>query len=685
MQRATRYPTAALLTLLAACGAEPTTAPGDAAAPPPAPPMPALHGPIAELDAAMDRTASPCDDFYQYACGGWLATHAIPDDKPFTSRVAAIDDHSHDILRALLEDAARQPGSRIGDFYAACMDEPAIDAAGVTPLQPALAEISAVKDLQGAYEAAARLRAHGVEALMFAEMDADYREPSTNLLVLRQGGLGLPSRDFYLQGDEPSRTMLADYTRHIAAMLTLAGDHDQDADASAREIVALETTLARASLPLELLREVEQTYHKMSVATLSERTKLDWRRIFAAAGNATIAQVNVATPAFFTASREQLTRTRAATLRAYLRWQLIRASAEHLAGPIAAEGFRWTAAMTGQKAMPPRWRRCVDWTVAALPEQVGPEYVARAFAGDSKPTALAMIVGIEAAFAEGLGRLAWMDADTRARAQDKVAAIRNKIGFPDAWRTDTAGPFDRKDHFGNRRAALRAEVSRQIGKADRPVDREQWSSPVSVLNAYCNPLGPEIVFPAAILQPPLFSTELPMAVNFAAIGAIMGHELTHHFDDQGRKFNANGALAGWWTPAAQDGFAAATRCVVQQYDAYEVQPGLHVKGQQTLGENIADLGGLKYAHVAYMQWTKAHPEPPAIPGLGPEQLFFVAYAQTYCGKETPEVERVRILDDVHAPRRFRVIGPLVNSPAFAAAFACPVGAPMRPAQVCKVW
>lgn len=657
----------------------------------PTQPQPPLTGPIAEVAAAMDRSVAPCDDFFRHACGGWLASHEIPADRAFASRVAAMDDQTHELLHGLLEEAANQPGDdprrrQIGDFYAACMDQAAIDAAGTTPLQPALAEIAGVDDLQGALETAARLRMQGVEAFLFAEVEPDYRDPHTYLLGIRQGGLGLPGREFYLSTDEASRTLLGEYTQHVADMLALLGEPAADALASARQVVALETTLARASLPLEQLREVEQTYHRTTVAELRALTpKLDWSPVFAAMGNAGITAVNVATPEYFRQAAAQLARAPKSALRAYLRWQLLRAAADDLAGPIEAGSFAWTATLTGQKTMPPRWHRCVDRTVAALPEAVGPYYVERAFAGDSKRIALEMIVAVERAFEQGLGALEWMDEITRARARAKAAAITNKIGFPERWRDHSQITVTRTEHFTNVLTARRHEVTRQTRRAGGPVDREEWSAAPSVLNAYANPLGPEMVFPAAILQPPLFSTQLPMAVNFGAIGAIMGHEITHHFDDQGRKFTADGVLEGWWSDGARAGFEKAARCVVEQYDEYEVSPGLHVNGQQTLGENIADLGALKFAHAAYMQWAAQHPETSPIPGLSPEQLFFVAYAQTYCFKTTPQMERVRVLSDVHSPFQFRAIGPLTNSPEFAAAFACAEGAAMRPARTCRVW
>ncbi len=683
----------ALSLAFAACREEPKRPPADgrAEAPAPAATTPAPGGALAEIASAMDRSVGPCDDFYRYACGGWLATHEIPEDKPFTSRFALLDDRTHVVLHEVLVEAAERPGNdprrkQIGDFFAACMDQAAIDAAGTTPLRPALDEIARVVDRQSALEVAARLRMFGVEAFLFIELEPDYAAPTTEQPTIRQGGLGLPSRELYLQDDQPSRVTLEGYTRHVAAMLALVGEPGEDVATTAQEVVALETALARASLPLESLREVEQTYHPMSVAALGILTPgIDWPAVFAAAGNGGVARVNVATPEFFRIVGEQLGRTRPSQLRAYLRWQLLRASAEHLAAPIEAQSFAWTATLTGQRALAPRWRRCVDRTVAALPEAVGPVYVEVAFTGDSKPVALAMIVAIEQTFERGLADVAWMDEPTRAQARAKISAIRNKIGFPDRWRDHAAVRVDRRDYFGSLYSARAHELARQMQKAGRPVDPDEWHNPASVLNAYANPLGPEMVFPAAIMQPPLFSTDLPAAVNFGAIGAIMGHELTHHFDDQGRKFAANGALVSWWSDTSQRGFAAAASCVVRQYDGYTLGPKLQVNGQQTLGENIADLGGLKYAHAAYLQWAAQHPEPEPLPGLDAEQLFFVAYAQNYCSKQTPELERIHLLGDVHAPWRFRAVGPLVNSPAFAAAFACAEGTAMRPSEVCSVW
>lgn len=690
MSLVTRISQTLLWTTLAACGGRSTATPETPGAPPAAA-SPAPQGPLAEVYAAMDRSAAPCDDFYRYACGGWLARNEIPEDKPYTSKVAGIDDANHALLRTLLEAAAQDPGddarkAKIGDFYAGCMDQATIDAAGTTPLKPALAEIAKVRDVQSAYETAMRLQPYGAEAFMSSEIEPDYARPGINMITLRQGGLGLPSREFYVTDDAQTRELLARYTEHVAAMLVVIGDAPAAAAKSAKEIVALETMLARESLPLDQLRDVDSTYHRQPVAALRNLTPaLDWQRVFAAAGNAAVAEANPATPEFFRNTTVVLSKTKKEVLRAYLRWHLIHGAAEHLTAAIEAQAFAWTATLTGQRALAPRWRRCVDRTVEALPEAVGPYFVERTFAGRSKQTAIEMIVAIEQAFERGLDALPWMDEATRTRARAKARALRNMIGYPDAWRDYSQVQVDRKDYFGSVAAANRAEQQRNMLKVDKPVDPQEWFMPPSMLNAYTSPVGLEMVFPAAILQPPLFSTELPMAVNFGAIGSIMGHELTHQFDDQGSKFDEKGALTGWWTEAARAGFEAATRCVVAQYDAYEALPGLFVRGQQTLGENIADVGGLKYAHAAYVQWTKDHPERLPLGDLSGEQLLFVAFAQNYCGKETPQHEQMDVFGDVHSPRRWRAIGPLSQLPAFWSAFKCAEGTPMRPPKPCAVW
>jgi putative endopeptidase len=691
MPLVTRISQTLLVTALAACGGRSTATPEATGTAPTPVASPAPQGPLTEVYAAMDRSVAPCDDFYRYACGGWLARNEIPEDKPHTSKVAGIDDANHELLRTLLEAAAQDPGddarkAKIGDFYAGCMDQATIDAAGTAPLKSALAEIARVRDVQSAYETAMRLFPYGVEAFMSTEIEPDYKRPAINMVTLRQGGLGLPSREFYVTDDAQTRELLARYTEHVAAMLTVVGDAPAAAAKSAKEVVALETALAQASLPLEQLRDVDTTYHKQPVAEMRALTPaLDWQRVFAAAGNAAVKEVNPATPEFFRTTTALLAKTKQEVLRAYLRWHLIRGAAAHLTGTIEAQAFAWTTTLTGQRALAPRWRRCVDRTVEALPEAVGPYFVERAFAGRSKQTALEMIVAIEQAFERGLDALPWMDEATRTRARAKARALRNMIGFPDAWRDDSRVKVDRKDYFGSVVAANRAEQQRNMAKADKPVDPQEWFMPPSMLNAYTSPVGLEMVFPAAILQPPLFSTELPMAVNFGAIGSIMGHELTHQFDDQGRKFDETGALTGWWTDAAGAGFETATRCVVAQYDAYEVLPGLRVRGQQTLGENIADVGGLKYAHAAYVHWTKEHPERLPLGDLSGEQLLFVAFAQNFCGKKTPQQEQMDVLGDVHSPRRWRAIGSLSHLPAFWSAFACAEGTAMRPAKPCAVW
>lgn len=652
---------------------------------------PELTGPIASVYGAMDTSADPCQDFYQYACGGWLATNEIPADKPMYSRLSGVNEATELELKAIMEEAAANPGddankNKMGDFYASCMDQDARNAAGIEPLKPAFEQIAKVKNLQTALETSAKLGPYGVDGYMSAFVGPDAKDPNTNLLNLYQGGLGLPTRDFYLRDDPQSKQLLAMYEQHITSMLTIAGDSPEDAAKWAKEIVALETKLAEVSLPLEELRDAEKTYNKVDMKGLSKlSSKIKWKPLFKAAGLPEIKAVNAATPEFISKSSAILAGADKKLLQAHLRFQLVSGAAGSLNDDIANKAFEFSSILTGQQKRPEPWKRCVSATGSALPELVGPYYVEVAFPGDSKAKAMAMIQSVESAFETNLDTLPWMTDATRTAAQAKAGAIVNKIGYPDSWRDYSSVAVDRGNYFASRLSASEVELARQLAKAGQPVDKTEWFMAPFILNAYANPSGMEMVFPAGILQPPLFSTELPMAVNFGAIGSIMGHELTHHFDDQGRKFDASGAMESWWEPQVITDFEAKASCVVDAYGAYEALPGMNVNGQQTLGENIADIGGLKAAHAAYMKWAEQNPEQSPIPGLDNEQLLFVAYAQNWCQKISPEMEKVRIMSDVHSPGRFRAAGALSHNPEFWEAFSCDVGTPMHPQTACEVW
>ena len=667
--------------------ANPTSDASDAR--PPTPVDPALEPMLAAIDADVD----PCVDFYQYACGSWIAEAEIPGDRPFTSLAMGISDATEQTLKSILEQAATDPGDdpgkrKLGDFYAACMDEATIDAAGARPLEPALAKIAKVRSLQQALELEAELVPWGSGFFFTSGVWPDSKDPGTNVLHLSQGGLGLPSREFYLRDDEGSKQLLEAYERHLAAMLEFGGDSAEDATRWAKEVLAFETALAERHVPLDELRDEDKTYNPMKLAELDKATRgLKWAKILAAGGVEGGERVIVRTPSYFEALAKDMAKRDAKLLQAYMRAHLVAATALHLSTAINQKAFDFQRQLTGQREQEARWKRCVADTSASMPELLAPYYIEEAFGGESKVLATEMILGVEAAFEAKLGALEWMDDATREQARTKAAKISNKIGYPDQWLDYSAVEVARDDYFGSLLSARSVESARELGRAGQPVDPGLWHMPPFMLNAYANPPGMEMVFPAGILQPPIFSSERPMALNFGSAGSIMGHELTHHFDDQGRKYNAEGKLEDWWAPEVAEAFEAETACVRDAYGAFEVQPGLSLDGQQTLGENIADLGGLALAYAAFDNWQvdPSAGEAPAHAEFSDDQLFFLAFAQTWCGKATPEFEKMQVLSDVHSPRQFRANGAVAHSPAFWAAFSCAEGTPMHPVEACEVW
>jgi len=655
----------------------------------------AAHPAAAEVLAALDRTADPCSDFYRYACGGWLDSTELPGDQTrWTRSFSVIREENRAELRDLLEDAAANPGDdpdrrRIGHYYASCIDEAAIEKAGTAPLAPVLAEIAAVEDAAGAMTVAGKLQRWNAGGLFGAAVLPDFKDPGTNIAFLIQGGLGMPDRDYYVSDDPDKQRLLAAYRVHVARMLGLLGADAETAAADADRVLAFEAALAEASRPRQDLRLPEKLYNKLDRKGLEELTpSLPWGAFLTAIGGPSIIQINVATPEFFTALEQRIAASTPEDLRAYLRWHAVHGLADAFPERfVVAEFDFYGKTLSGQQEIEPRWKRCVGATEGALGESVGKLYVARRFAGDSKAKALEMIADIEASFEGNLPHLAWMDDATRSRALEKLGAIGNKIGYPDQWRDYSAMKVAPGDYFANHTAASAFETDRQLRKVGRPVDRDEWRMTPQTVNAYYNPLQNEIAFPAGILQPPMFHRDFPAAMNYGAIGAVVGHEVTHGFDDQGRKFDPKGTLREWWEPAVAEKFETRAQCVDDFYSGLEVAPGVNVNGRLTLGENIADIGGVKQAHQAYRRWQErdGNGAAPAAPPLTDEQLFFVAYAQVWCSLSTPEEDRLRITTDPHSPAKFRVRGTLTQVPAFAAAFQCAEGAPMNPEQRCEVW
>ena len=646
------------------------------------------------VKAVMDPAVDPCQDFYQYACGGWLKTTPLPADRPSWGRsFDEIGERNREFLRTLLEkDAPAGRSDRdmalLADYYASCSDEAKIEALATEPLKPWLNEIASVKDMPGLMKLVARMHMLEMGPLFAFGPGQDYANPDLMILHAFQGGIGLPERDFYLRDDETSVAIRTAYQEHVEKMLVLIGDAPDVAKGEAQKILAFETELAKASRPMAELRAPENRYHKIDLEGLKTTAPhMDWDSYLAELGSPGFKDINVASPDFLKRLDELMATPDWDTLRAYLRWQVVDGTATLLNKAVVEQNFAFNGQMlSGQKELSPRWKRCVNSTGMALSDAMSRGYIQSQFPGDSKAISRQMVGEIEAAFEASLPELDWMDDATRERAREKVHAITNKIGYPDSWRDYSSVTVKVDTYFENALALRMYESRRALGKLGHPVDKTEWNMPAFWVNAYYSPPNNEIVFPAGILQAPFFSRDFPMAMNFGGIGMVMGHELSHGFDDQGRKFDARGQLAPWWADDAVIRFEEAASCIEKQYGAYQVAPDVFVNGKLTLGENIADNGGIKSSYNAFKAWeAKTGTTSPVMDGFTNDQLFFVAFAQTWCALSTPEAERLQVQTDPHSPDRFRVNGPLMNFTQFAQAFQCKEGAAMAPAERCEVW
>ena len=643
---------------------------------------------------ALDRSINPCDDFYAFACGGWLARTSIPPDRPAWSRsFSEITERNLAILREILEaDAAGhfEPGDdearKLGDFYATCMDEQKAETASAETLRQEFARIDAITDRDSLARTVAALHLRGVTALFAFRSQQDLRDATAMIGAADQAGLGLPERDYYLKRDAKSETLRRQYVEHVARMLELAGESHRVATQHARIVMRIETALAWGSLPVVERRDPYKIYHRLDRMGLErEAPVFRWNVYFVELGHPDLTAINVAVPGFFAQLNRVLTTARIADLRAYLRWHLLDASARALGARFVDEDFRFSALLTGTERLLPRWKRCIAAIDQTLGEALGKPFVRRTFTLADRARARTMIEAIERSFDADVAGLSWMDAETRARALEKAAQIANKIGFPDRWRDYGALRIDRTSYLANLMRGAIFESRRQLDKIGRPVDRTEWLITPPTVNAYYNPSLNEIVFPAGILQPPFFRTAASDAANYGAIGMVMGHELTHGFDDQGRKFDGHGNLRDWWTPAVTEAFGERAACLVRQFEAYVAVGDQHVNGKLTLGENIADQGGLKLAYSAYCA-ADANATPTAqTEGFTPDQQFFISFAQSWCTKRRPDLERLLANVDPHSPPYDRVNGAVANLEAFATAFSCPAGSPMVPPTRCAVW
>ena len=640
---------------------------------------------------AMDKAVDPCVDFYHYACGTWLKNNPVPADQAMWGRFNELMDRNRDILHEILEQAAKPAAGRdaitqkIGDYYAACLDEKAIDAKGLAPLEPELARVRNLKDKAQIANEVARLHVIGVDALFQFSSGQDFKDSNAVIAQFDQGGLGLPDRDYYLKDDPKSVELRQKYVAHVARMMELAGEKPDQAKTSAAAIMQFETTLAKGSLDLVSRRDPAKVYHKIGKAELSSLSPaFHWNEYFAGTGAPAFDSINVSHLEFVKTINTVVEGTSLADWKTYLTWHMVHNMAPFLPAKFTEENFNFYGkTLNGTEAMRPRWKRCVDYTDQQLGEALGRKYVEKTFGAEGKARTLKMVDALEKALGEDIEKLDWMTPATKAQALVKLKAITNKIGYPDRWRDYSSVVIKPDDPVGNSFRADDFEFHRVLNKIGKPLDRQEWDMTPPTVNAYYDPQMNNINFPAGILQPPFFYNNVDDAVNFGGIGMVIGHELTHGFDDQGSQFDAHGNLKDWWTSKDSEEFHQREACIADEYGGFSVAPGAFVNGKLTLGETTSDNGG---ARIALMPLLNTIGNKTAkIDGYTPEQRFFLSFGQIWCENAREEALRTLVQTNEHSPPQFRVEGVVENMPEFQKAFSCKPGQPMAPVHACHVW
>jgi len=648
--------------------------------------------------SAMDRSVNPCEDFYMYSCGGWKKNNPIPADQSSWSTYSKMQDENRELLRRILEAAAKPDPKRtptnqkIGDFYGTCVDESSADKAGAAALKADLDRIAALKskaDLAG-YLAVFHPQDIGIyfgnSALFRFGSTQDAKNSNEVTAEVDQGGLSLPDRDYYLKDDARSKGIREKYVAHVQAMLQLIGETPEQAKSDADAVLRIETALAKGAMDRVTRRDPHATYHRLPAAELKQLApSFDWDRYFDAYKAGKFATLNIAVPDYFKAMEATLKAEDLAAWQAYLRWHLVHAQARWLSTPIVNEDFNfYSKSLQGQREIQPRWKRCVRFTDRALGDALGQAYVEITFGPRAKAKALDMVKRIELAMDKDVHSLDWMSEPTKQQALTKLHAVVNKIGYPDHWRDYSALKVVRGDLLGNGERANAFEFQRQVHKIGKPPDRMEWYLTPPTVNANYDAQNNSVNFPAGQLQPPAFDMKSDTAPNYGNTGGTIGHELTHGFDDEGRQFDAKGDLRDWWQPKDAEEFKQRTQCIVDQYAQYPVVADVKINSKLTVGEDIADLGGVILAYMAWKDET-ASQKLDSIDGLTPEQRFFVGYGQSWCGNQRPEMMRMRAMTDPHSPGEWRTNGVVINMPEFQKAFSCRTGQPMAPEKRCRVW
>jgi len=643
----------------------------------------------------IDKSADPCVDFYQYACGNWIKNTEIPADRAIWASFTELDERNLDIERGILEKAAAGGAGRdaidqrIGDLYGSCMDEKAANAKGLSAIQPELDRAEAVKDKAALIDEIAHVHLVGTSPLFNFYSSSDLHHADTVIAYIDQGGLSLPDRDYYIKDDARMVEMRKHLTDYITETFTLAGQSPEQAADAAKTVLRIESAIAQASMDRTQRRDPKNRDHKMSredAAALGPNFHFD--RYFRDMEAPSFTQLNVANPEFFKQVNGVLESESLDSLKTYVRWHVLRGATPWLSEPFVQANFKMRQALTGQKQIQDRWKRCVNLVDGSLGEALGQRYVELTFGADGKRRMLKMVDALETSLAEDIHDLAWMSEDTKKQAKVKLDAIRNKIGYPGSYRDYSSIVIKRDDLMGNVERTTEFESKREIAKIEKPVDRKEWGMTPPTVNAYYNGSYNEIVFPAGILQPPFFDKTMDDAVNFGGIGLVIGHELTHGFDDQGRKFDPQGNLRDWWTEQDGKEFEKRVSCVADEYSNFVAVDDLKLNGRLTLGENTADNGGARIALAALEHMIaedKAGKAAQNIDGYTPEQRFFLGFGRVWCEKRRPEYSRMQVTTNPHSPGKYRVNGVVQNMPEFGKAWGCKAGQPMVAENACHVW